>query len=274
MIPKIIHRVWISNNPMPENTSICFNSQNKLEDYGYEIKTYNVNNFDMSKSNYLLQAYAMKKWAFVSDYIRLYVLYENGGIWLDSDVEVYKPFDELLDQHYFCSVEYSIWNGHENIMNPSFDFQDWGVFGVEPHNQIIGEMLQYYNSIDFIGSDGWIYDKIDPRDGIHETCTINGNYERLLQRLGKKRVIVSDSLKHYKELVNRNQNDVIYNLNTKWLAFFHYNPDVNYNEDVICVHRRQGKWLDDTQRIMYFDDYDDETKQQYYETINKYRGTT
>lgn len=278
LIPKIIHRVWMSNNnTLPERNSDvgkCFYSQDKLKDYGYEIKTYNASNFDMSTSNYLLQAYALKKWAFVSDYIRLYVLYNEGGIWLDSDVEIFKSFDELLEQHYFCSVEYDIWNKNKYTFNPTFMsntwWQDWGVVGIEPHNAIIKSMLDYYDSIDFVGADGWIYDKINPTDGIHDTCTINGNYERLLKKLNIKKELVSTSLEQYTDLVNNSANDIIYCLNTKWMTYFYYNPDVNYNEDVICVHRRQGKWLDYTQNIMYLYEYDKDVITNYHNTIDNY----
>ena len=77
MIPKIIHRVWISDDLPDPNTDIgkCFYSQEKLKDYGYEIRTYTAKNFDFSISKYLLQAYSLKKWAFATDYIRLWALF-------------------------------------------------------------------------------------------------------------------------------------------------------------------------------------------------------
>lgn len=95
MIPKIIHYCWFGGNPLPELAQKCIASWKKfLPDY--EIKEWNESNYDVRKIPYIEQAYNAKKYAFVSDYARFDILYQYGGIYFDTDVEVIKPFDEIL----------------------------------------------------------------------------------------------------------------------------------------------------------------------------------
>ena len=97
MIPKIIHYCWLSGDSFPEKISYCINSWKKvLPDY--ELMLWDLNRFDLNKSAWVKQAYQEKKYAFAADYIRLYAVYNYGGIYLDSDVEVIKRFDDLLRQ--------------------------------------------------------------------------------------------------------------------------------------------------------------------------------
>ena len=87
MIPKVIHYCWFGGNPLPESAQKCIASWRKfLPDY--EIKEWNESNFDVNAIPYTAQAYAAKKYAFVSDYARFSILYDNGGLYFDTDVEV------------------------------------------------------------------------------------------------------------------------------------------------------------------------------------------
>lgn len=104
MIPKIIHYCWMSGDSYPSNIQKCINSWHKyLPDY--EIWLWDSNRFDIESSMWVKEAYEMKKYAFCADYIRLYALYNYGGIYLDSDVEVLKSYNELLDLPYFMGLE-------------------------------------------------------------------------------------------------------------------------------------------------------------------------
>lgn len=104
MIPKIIHYCWLSGDPYPENIQRCIDSWKRvLPDY--EIMLWDAKRFDISSSKWVRQAFECKKYAFAADYIRMYALYHFGGIYLDSDVEVLKPFDDLLDLPYFIGKE-------------------------------------------------------------------------------------------------------------------------------------------------------------------------
>lgn len=104
MIPKIIHYCWLSGDPYPESIQKCLDSWKRvLPDY--EIMLWDTKRFSLSSSEWVAQAFEAKKYAFAADYIRMYALYNYGGIYLDSDVEVLKPFDDLLDLPYFIGKE-------------------------------------------------------------------------------------------------------------------------------------------------------------------------
>ena len=102
-IPKVIHYCWFGGNPLPELVQNCINSWKKYCP-DYEIIQWDESNFDISSNQYVAEAYAARKWAFVSDYVRLYALYHNGGIYLDTDVEVLKPLDCFLNEEAFTGT--------------------------------------------------------------------------------------------------------------------------------------------------------------------------
>ena len=95
-IPKIIHYCWFGGGPISAESQKCMESWKKYCP-DYKIIEWNEQNFDISQNRYAQQAYEAKKYAFVSDYVRLAVLYEYGGIYLDTDVELVRPLDELLE---------------------------------------------------------------------------------------------------------------------------------------------------------------------------------
>ena len=104
MIPKIIHYCWFGRNPLPELAQKCIASWKKyLPDY--EIKEWNEDNFDVNIIPYTAEAYAMKKYAFVSDYARFWILYRYGGIYFDTDVEVIRPIDDIIAKGNFMGYE-------------------------------------------------------------------------------------------------------------------------------------------------------------------------
>lgn len=104
MIPKVIHYCWFGGNDIPENLQRCMDSWKQFMP-DYQIQRWDESNYDIGKCDYIREAYAEKKWAFVSDYVRLDVCYTYGGIYLDTDVEVLKSFDELLSLDGFCGME-------------------------------------------------------------------------------------------------------------------------------------------------------------------------
>ncbi|RGX78343.1 hypothetical protein DXA68_12330 [Bacteroides stercorirosoris] len=95
MIPKIIHYCWFGGKPLPPKAKKYIESWKKFCP-DYEIKEWNESNFDVHCCRYVEEAYNAKKWAFVSDYARFLALYNEGGIYFDTDIEVLKPFDNLL----------------------------------------------------------------------------------------------------------------------------------------------------------------------------------
>jgi len=140
MIPKIIHYCWLSTDKYPDIIEKCMSSwKSTLPDY--EFVHWDINRFKLEDSIWVKQAFETKKYAFAADFIRLYAVYNYGGIYLDTDVEVLKKFDDLLDLPYFIGSE-----GGGNI--------EAGVFGAEKGNDWIGNCLEYYNGKSFIKKDG------------------------------------------------------------------------------------------------------------------------
>jgi alpha-N-acetylglucosamine transferase len=140
MIPKIIHLCWLSGDPYPTKIAKCLASWKKyLPDY--EVMLWDTNRFDLESSIWVKQAFEKKKYAFAADYIRFYALYNYGGIYLDSDVEVLKSFDDLLDLPYFI--------GAEKAQTP-----EAAIIGAEKGCDWIKQCLDYYENRCFIKEDG------------------------------------------------------------------------------------------------------------------------
>lgn len=140
MIPKIIHLCWLSGDPYPTKIAKCLASWKKyLPDY--EVMLWDTNRFDLESSIWVKQAFEKKKYAFAADYIRFYALYNYGGIYLDSDVEVLKSFDDLLDLPYFI--------GAEKAKTP-----EAAIIGAEKGCDWIKQCLDYYENRCFIKEDG------------------------------------------------------------------------------------------------------------------------
>jgi mannosyltransferase OCH1-like enzyme len=145
MIPKIIHYCWISSDPYPEKIQKCIDSWKKyLPDY--EFKKWDTNTFDMNSVPYVAQAYKQKKWSFIADYIRVWALKNYGGIYLDSDVEVLKSFDDLLNQRAFCCFEH-----HATEEYPIIEA---AVIASEKDGRWINKVFEYFDGKDFKDKNG------------------------------------------------------------------------------------------------------------------------
>ncbi len=140
MIPKVIHYCWFGQGKKPRLARKCIDSWNKHCN-GFEIIEWNESNFNVDFNEYTRFCYDNKRWAFLSDYARLMVIKENGGIYFDTDVEVIKSFDELLDAEAFF--------GFENDSNIATGLG----FGAIPDHFSINLMLEQYDIIKK-GSDG------------------------------------------------------------------------------------------------------------------------
>lgn len=133
-IPKKIHYVWVGGKEIPKDLKKCMKSWEKYLD-GYEIIEWNESNFDMDSHPFLKAAYEAKKWAYISDYIRAYVIYNEGGIYLDTDIILLDNFDKFLNHEAFV--------GFENSDHPFT-----AVFGAKPKHPLIKKMLDYYDRLD------------------------------------------------------------------------------------------------------------------------------
>ena len=147
MIPKIIHYCWFGRNPLPELAQKCIASWKKyLPDY--EIKEWNEDNFDVNIIPYTAEAYAQKKYAFVSDYARFWILHKYGGIYFDTDVEVIRPIDDIIARGNFMGFETDPNSEKGDASNASVN-PGLGL-GVNPGLGIIEKMMHYYDGQHFV----------------------------------------------------------------------------------------------------------------------------
>ena len=169
-IPKIIHYCWFGGAPLTEEAEKCIASWKKLCP-DYEIMRWDESNFDVNFNAYTAEAYREKKFAFVSDVARLYALYEKGGIYFDTDVELLAPIDALLESKGFISTEYSVPTPDGRLL-----FVNTGSgCGAEPGNEVIALMLKAYNRLHFVLETGRLN---------LTTCTEYGT--RVFKKLGFK----------------------------------------------------------------------------------------
>lgn len=139
-IPKIIHYCWFGGNPLPELAQHCIKSW-KTMCPDYEVMVWNEENIDISSNLYMKQAYEQKKWAFVSDYARVYALYHYGGIYLDTDIEIKKSLEKFLGHAVLLGLE------TENRISTA-------IIGAEKENTFIKEVLEHYESRVFVKENG------------------------------------------------------------------------------------------------------------------------
>lgn len=142
MIPKIIHYCWFGRGELPELAQECIASWHQFMP-DWEYKLWNEDNFDVNMVPYTKEAYEARKYAFVSDYVRLWALYNEGGIYLDTDVKVFKPFDDLLTQKAFAGFE-----GSKHVPMGTC------VLASEAGGQWVEEQLKNYQDRHFVHSDG------------------------------------------------------------------------------------------------------------------------
>ena len=212
-IPKKIHYCWFGKKDKPEIVVKCIDSWKKVLD-DYEIIEWNESKFDINCNTYVKQAYERGKFAFVSDYVRIKVLYDYGGIYLDTDVEVFKTFDDLLENDSFWGFEESNYIATSTI-------------GAKKQNKIIGEFIDLYKGQSFIDEFGQIskttnvsmITKLLASKGVN----MNGKYQQV------------DSMTIYPREI---------------LSPYDYSNCRNFTtEDTYCIHHFYKSWLPLSQRI-------------------------
>ena len=136
MIPKVIHYCWFGRKPLPSSVRDYIETWKKhLPDF--QIIEWNETNFDVNICQFSREAYEMKKYAFVSDFARIYILYHYGGLYLDTDVEILKPFDEFMQNDFFMGYE------SENQLGTS-------VIGSIAKHPLLNKILTYYKKAAFV----------------------------------------------------------------------------------------------------------------------------
>ena len=217
-IPKVIHYCWFGGKPLPPLAEKCIASW-KEHCPDYEIRRWDESNFDFSSCDYSKEAYEAGKWAFVSDYARFRILYDNGGVYFDTDVELLKPLDPILEKGAFMGVESApgdfAGGNTDLIVAPGLGI------AVEKHNPFYGEILDYYQKIHFVLDDGSL-----------NTMTVGSHVTELLKKNG---------------LRDEDQLQTICNINIYPRRYF--NP-VNLNSgrieltpDTVSIHHYAATWV-------------------------------
>ena len=167
MIPKIIHYCWLSEDPFPKDTRKCMETW-QASHPEYEIKRWSTKNFDVNSVPYVKEAYEARKWAFAADYIRMYALYMEGGIYLDTDVVLLKKLDGFLENAFFSSMEYhpiqiekcgtmahlnSDGRRLDDVYIEGIQIQA-AVMGAEAGNPFVKKVLDWYKLQHFVRKDG------------------------------------------------------------------------------------------------------------------------
>ncbi|WP_195318732.1 glycosyltransferase family 32 protein [Weissella cibaria] len=204
MIPKVIYYAWFGKKNKP--VEVC----ERIEKWGelnptFSIVEINETNFDVKSMKFTSEAYDLKKWAFVSDVARLEVIYNNGGIYFDTDVDILKPIDDLLQHEIFFAKE-----------SPANVATGLG-FGAEKHNKFLGEMLDFY--------------KVKRFDEASPLLTTDAVTEKLRCR----------GLSDYDVYQVLDNKIVIYPTNI--FAPLHFFGGGKIKDESIAVHRYQGSWV-------------------------------
>ena len=148
MIPKIIHYCWFGRNQLPASALKCIDSWRRFLP-NYEIKEWNEDNFDVNIIPYSQLAYEAKKYAFVSDYARFWILYHYGGLYFDTDVEIIKSFEDILEKGSFMGLEIDgSKRGTRIAINPGLGI------GAETGLPIYKEIINGFEKLDFYDATG------------------------------------------------------------------------------------------------------------------------
>lgn len=214
MIPKKIHYCWFGGNPLPELAQKCIESWQKFCP-DYEIIEWNESNFDIEAYPYAKEAYDAKKWAFVSDVARLHALVTQGGIYMDTDVEVLRPLDDLL--------EYEAFSGFE-----SYECIQTGIMASTQNQALFKEFLNEYDNIHFLKP-----------DGSFDTTT---NVKRITDRC----------LKYGIELNNTKQTIKGFTLfpSDYFCPKSLQNRKITLTDNTYVIHHFDGSWQEDNERYM------------------------
>ena len=216
MIPKTIHYCWFGGNPLPELAQRCIASWRKfLPDY--EIREWNESNYDVRKIPYTAQAYDAKKYAFVSDYARFDILYEHGGVYFDTDVEVIKPFTSILQKGAYLGIE----KGWQPLVNAGLGM------AVVPQDCFCKEILESYQDEKFIKP-----------NGAYNQKTVVVRVSKILNKYGFKEI---DTFQ------------VVHGLNIYPSDYFcpkdYRTGDVTVTENTCSIHHYEASWLSTGHKI-------------------------
>lgn len=206
MIPKIIHYIWFGGKPYPDKIKFCIETWKKYLPE-YEFKLWNEDSFNVNSIRFTKEAYEQKKWAFVSDYVRVWALYNYGGIYLDTDIEIRKPLDKFLSKQLVLGTD-------ELGFLTAF-------MASEPRHILWKRLLDYYKKISFYNPDGSL------------NQTVNNTY-------------IQDILKEYGYRINNEYQEIDTNIviyPDDWFhAIDHMSGKSHITENTHAIHWHTLTW--------------------------------
>ncbi len=235
MIPKKIHYCWFGGKTLPLLAQTCIKSWKKYCP-DYELVRWDEDSFDIhSAPLYVQQAYQVKKWAFVTDYVRLYAMVNYGGIYMDTDVEVIKPLDKFLDHRAFSGFE-----DEKNIPT--------GIMASEKDFALFKQLLNYYDDALFINDDGSYNTKTNV-ETITEACLEKG----LMQN---NTFQIIDGFALY-------SNDV-------FCPKSYVDGIIRQTDNTVCIHHFNGSWFSDESKEIKKLRWQKEKRKYYKKKIDNY----
>lgn len=225
MIPKKIHYCWFGRNPLPKLACKCIESWKKFFP-DYEIIEWNENNFDVHMIPYSSEAYKAKKYAFVSDFARFWILYHHGGLYFDTDVEVIRSMEDIIDCGSFMGCENVIQPGEKltSTVAPGLGL------GAIPGLNLYKEIIDYYKTLSFYKSNGSYNQK-----------TVVAYTTEILQKHG---------LTH---------TSIVQNIDDIWIYPKDYFCPIDYvtkqliiTQNTRSIHHYTASWITRSQRIYKF----------------------
>lgn len=209
-IPKNIHYCWFGKNPESELMKKCISSWKIFfPENEYKFYLWNEDTFDITSNKFVKEAFENKKWAFITDYVRLWALYNYGGIYLDTDVEVLKSLEKFLSHNAFSGFE-------------DEQYIPTGLMGAHKENEWIKKLLDYYKNKSFLKKDG--------------------SFE-----MTPNTKIITDITKEYYNLtLNNKKQDIGNNILIYPKDYFcpknHYDERIRLTENTHTIHHFNGSW--------------------------------
>lgn len=216
MIPQIIHYCWFGGKPLPSLAVRCIESWRKYCP-DYEIKEWNESNFDLSVCSYVKEAYAEQKWAFVSDYARFWILYHEGGVYFDTDVELIRTIDDICKRGAFMGCEWTMAGQRKDFLaNPGLGLAAPSGLGLYKN------ILEFYNQKSFYR-----------KNGFPDLTTVVTNVTAILETHG------------WKHMPNIQCIDGIYIYPPEYFGpMNHMSGEVRITENTRSIHHYSASWKD------------------------------
>lgn len=214
---KILHYCWFGGNPLPPSVVKYMESWKKFCP-DFELKLWDENNFDVHSVPFVHEAYEAKKWAFVSDYVRTYALYEEGGLYVDTDVEFIKPIVDLIENSFI---------GFEtpDIVNPGLI-----LYAKVPKQDFFGKVLKHYNQLHF-------------SDEVKSEISSPNIYTKILKEEG---LILDNSLQQVGEII------VYPTEYFQPLGDSRYGLKKQFTVNTRTIHHYDASWLNKIEKEYYF----------------------